>query len=167
MEAQLTPALSDTQIDRLWKDMLGAEVRALYFAELVGRLNQRQRRLTMTGLAASSGAVVSFVLEFPGLTPVRTALPLIAAAANLVLLVQQYQRSAVDAADLHFRWQKLAKDYEKLWENVYADDAGEQLESLTGRATDISRAGNGFPYEPKVMLRWEQHVIQHRLPAQS
>ena len=38
--------LSEAQIKRVWEGMLGAEIRASYFAELVERANKEQRLLT-------------------------------------------------------------------------------------------------------------------------
>ena len=162
-----TPALSDAQMERVWQEMLSAEIRSCYFADLVERLGKRQRWLTWGTLVASSGAFVSFLLEYPALAQLRPVFALSATGISFSMLVQQYPRRSMDAADLHLRWNKLAHDYERLWENVYTADAPQLLDALTTRAEEISRAGAAFRWEPKVMLRWEKHVVSRRLRATS
>lgn len=156
--------LSDAQIQRVWENMLAAEVRANYFADLVGRYNQQQKYLTWGTLVASSAAAGAVILNLPEwLAFLRLLLPLGAAATSLFSLVQQNQKRAQDAAELHLRWNRLAADYERLWENTYAEDAAERLDTLTERSADVSKSGTSFPNEPEVLARWQDHVVGHRL----
>ncbi len=76
----------------------------------------------------------------------------------------QNQKFALDASDLHARWNRLAKDLENLWDNVDASDAPERLAALEDRKTELSKAGSAFRYDERRMLKWETHVIAHRLP---
>ncbi|MGH9661894.1 MAG: hypothetical protein ACRD96_25320, partial [Bryobacteraceae bacterium] len=55
--------LSDAQIKRLWENMLSAEIRANYFAELAERFSRRQRYATWGVLFLSSGAFASFAFR--------------------------------------------------------------------------------------------------------
>ena len=55
----MTPKLSEVQIDRVWKGMLSAEIRAYYFAELAQRYASQQRNVTWAILFSSSGAFVT------------------------------------------------------------------------------------------------------------
>ncbi|MDQ6699199.1 MAG: hypothetical protein M3Z36_03320 [Acidobacteriota bacterium] len=76
----------------------------------------------------------------------------------------QNQKFAVDSADLHARWNRLAKEFESIWENVYADDAPEHLNALDDRATDLSKAAAaGIKYDERSLLRWEEHVVRHSM----
>ena len=157
--------LSEAQQKRVWEGMLGAEIRANYFADLSGRLHVRQRSATWLTLVLSSGAVVSVVASLPPEHSwIRIALTVATAGISAYSVVMQNQKFAVDASDLHARWNGLAKDFESLWENVYASDASARLSALEDRKTELSKAGSAFKYDERRMLRWETHVIAHRLP---
>ncbi|MGH9657352.1 MAG: hypothetical protein ACRD96_02350, partial [Bryobacteraceae bacterium] len=104
--------------------------------------------------------------DLPSESIVRPLLALGAAGLSLYSLVTQNQKLAVDSADLHGRWNKLAHDCERLWENLYRNDADEELRRLTERGAEISKAGALFPYEEKRMLKWEEHVVSHRVQPQ-
>jgi len=156
--------LSEAQQRRVWEGMLSAEIRANYFAELSGKYHRKQRVVTWAILFLSSGAAATFLyIGLPAevaswLPPV---LALLTAALALRILVAQYPKLAFDSADLHSRWSRLASKYEALWENVYADDAGERLQKLTEEGIELSRLGNPFPYHEKAMLKWQDHVERH------
>ena len=156
--------LSEAQQKRVWEGMLSSEIRSNYFAELSGQYLLKQRAATWLTLLFSSGAVVSIVADLSeDLKWIRVVLALFAAGLSAYSVVMQNQKFAVDASDLHARWNKLAKDYEALWENVYAEDAEERLRALDERATDLSKSGSGFRYSQRRMLRWQEHVERHRL----
>ena len=101
--------LSEAQQRRVWELMLGAEIRANYFAELTNRLYGRQRLATWSTLVLSSGATVvilaSLQPEYAWLIP---ALALATAVTSTYSVVQQNQKFALDAADLHARWLRIA-----------------------------------------------------------
>lgn len=155
--------LSEAQIKRLWEGMLAAEIRANYFAELSEVYSRTQRNATWGTLFLSSGASATFLIrDLPNeLSFLRPVLTLGAAALSLYSVVRQNQKHSVDSADLHMRWNKLAHDYQKLWENVYQEDALEILDKLDDRAVELSKAGTVFPNEPDRMLKWEEHVVSH------
>ncbi len=160
--------LSEAQIKRVWEGMLGAEIRASYFAELVERANKEQRLLTWATLLMSSGAVGAALVQLsPDYSFLRIVLPVGAGGASLFSLARANPKRAIDAADLHMRWSRLALEYEKLWENVYADDAASKLDTLSGQAIEVSKASTSFPNEPGRMRKWEHHVIHHRLPVRA
>jgi hypothetical protein len=153
--------LSDVQIKRVWEGMLGAEIRSDYFADLSGSYLGKQRLATWSTLFLSSGAAVSFVANIPqDYSFVRPLLACLAAAVSLYSVVMQNQKLAVDASDLHFRWNRLAMDYTRLWEDVYSEDALKTLNALDDRAAELSKSGTSFPNREKKMLRWQTHVEQ-------
>jgi len=161
---QAEAQLSEAQQKRVWEGMLGAEIRANYFADLWSLYLNKQRLATWAAVLFSSGAVVSVVVDLgPGFSWIRFVLTLASAGINAYLVVVQNQKFAVDASDLHSRWNRLAKEYEALWENVYADNAQERLRELDEETTQLSKAGSGFRYDEHRMLRWEEHVLRHRL----
>ncbi len=157
--------LSEAQQRRVWEGMLSAEIRANYFAELSGKYHRKQRGATWAILFLSSGAALAVLYTGlpagigPWLPPL---LALLTAGLALYTLVAQYPKLAFDSADLHSRWSRLASKYEALWENVYADEAQEQLQKLTEEDMELSKMGNPFPYHEKAMLKWQDHVVRHR-----
>jgi hypothetical protein len=157
--------LSEAQQKRVWEGMLGAEIRANYFADLSGRLQVRQKRATWATLVLSSSAATSVLASIPvGLSWIRAVLTVATVGMSAYSIAMQNQKFAVDAAELHARWNRLAKEYEHIWENVYAQDAMERLDSLDNQASEISKVGTAFGYHKRNMLKWERHVIAHRLP---
>jgi hypothetical protein len=160
--------LSEAQIDRVWQGMLGAEIRANYFAELTERYNPRQRLATWGILFLSSGALASILIQLPPeWSWVRAAMAALTTALGLYSVVRQNNKLAVDAADLYLRLNKLAGDYEKVWEDVTAEDAAGVLDGLTKTSSELSKAAMAFPNDQRTMLKCENHVLVHRLETQS
>ncbi len=155
--------MTDPQIKRVWEGMLSAEVRANYFADLSQRYYRNQRYATWASLVFSSGAAVSVLATVPNnYTWVRAALALCAAVLSGYSVVMQNQKYAVDSADLHARWSRLAMEYEKIWENVYSDDALDRLDRSDDKAVDLSKSATGLKYDEKTLLKWEKHVVTER-----
>jgi len=67
----------------------------------------------------------------------------------------------MECSDLHFRWNRLASEYEGLWDNLYADDAELKLKMLTEKTAELSKSSTVFPYRERVMLKWQNHVEKH------
>lgn len=160
--------LSEAQIERVWQGMLGAEIRANYFAELTERYNHRQRWATWGTLFMSSGALAAILIELPsGWAWVRAAFAAMTTALSLYSVVRQNNKLSVDAADLPARWNKLSSEYEKLWEDVTIDNALDILNNLTDQGRELSKSATAFPNDAKAMLKWENHVLTHRLQPQN
>jgi hypothetical protein len=160
--------LSEAQIERVWQGMLGAEIRANYFAELTERYNRRQRWATWGTLFMSSGALATILIQLPsGWAWVRVVFAAIATALSLYSVVRQNNKLAVDAADLYARWNKLSCEYEKLWEDVTVDDAANILHAFTDHGRELSESARSFPNDGQAMLKWENHVLAHRLQPQT
>ena len=163
--------LSEAQQKRVWEAMLAAEIRANYFAELSTGYVQKQKIAVFTTLFFSSSAVVSllFVKSDYWLVPwLRAGLGVVSAALAAYTFSTQNQKLATETADLHARWNKLARDYEGLWEDVSQENAPMILKYLDERAADASKPAVAIPYIEDRMLHWEKHVLAHRglpLPA--
>ena len=155
--------LSEAQQKRVWEGMLASEIRANYFAELSARYLSRQRYSTLGTLILSSGAFASLLVNSP--TWLRLSFTLMAAVISLYSFVMQNQKLAFDAADLHDRWNRLAKDYERLWDDVYADGEVGTLEGLVDRGSALSKSGLVFPNRKRAMLQWQDYVEQLRVHA--
>lgn len=160
--ATITPMLSESQRTRLWEDWLGAEIRANYFADLAGTYQRRQRVATWLALFFSSGAFFAAIAKLPqGMTWVSIAFPLVAAAASLYTVVTQTQKNAVDCSDLHFRWNKLATEFQDIWDDSEAPDVPLKLARLRERKAETSKSGTAFRYDEKRMLKWYDLVVKH------
>lgn len=135
-----------TELERrvVWEGWFSGEVRANYFADLSGHYRLRQRLSAFLTLLLSSGA-------FAALT----------AAMSLWAFVVQHQRQAIDAADLHERWARLARDYWTLWNDMYADDAAARLATLQATEEQLSKAATGFPVERRRIDKWHRYVAEH------
>jgi hypothetical protein len=158
--------LSELQRKRVWEGWLSAEIRANYFADLSARYHRHQRYGTWCVLFSSSGVLATFVTKLPQeFTWAAPALALMTAGLSLYSLVAQNQKSAIDSADLHFRWNKLASEYEHLWDNMYAEDAGPQLTKLDERGMELSKVATAFPFSEKRILKWQDHVEKHHAAA--
>lgn len=165
--AELVIRLNENQQKRTWEGWLTAEMRAYYFADLAGSYQARQRGATWATLVSSSGAALTILVRLPNeLAWVAPTLALLTAALSLYGLVMQFQVQATASADLHFRWNVLAGEYERLWEDMYAEDAPTRLTALDARGAELSKTGATFRYQPRRMLRWQAKVHElHGLPA--
>jgi hypothetical protein len=163
----LSPAmLSDLQQKRVWEGWLSAEIRANYFADLSGRYHRRQRLTTWAILVCSSGAAGALVAGLPShYAWAAPALSLLTAGLSGYALAVQHQKSAVDAADLHFRWNSLANAYARLWDDVYSAEAPATLTTLESTGAELSKAGTAFPVLVRRLLKWQEHVERHHAQA--
>ncbi len=158
--------LSELQQKRVWEGWLSAEIRANYFADLSRKYHRNQRIVTWAIMFLSSGAAVMFVSvlrdQYPWAAPVLSMLTAVLSAYSLV---GHNQKNAIDGADLHFQWNKLASEYELLWDNMYAEDALVKLTALDERGMELSKAATPFPVINRRLLRWQEHVERHHATA--
>src|SRR5713101_2256993 len=84
----------------VWEEMLYAQMRSNYFAELVLHYLKWDKGLRALTLLASSGVVVT-VLSQATAEVLRFGLPIAAAAISFWLLLSQYTSLARDASELH------------------------------------------------------------------
>jgi hypothetical protein len=155
--------LSEFQRTDLWESWIGAEIRANYFADMCGRYQTQQKTLTWLILVFSSGAAAAFLTdrlpsEWQWMKP---AFALVTAGLSIFSLIQQNQKRTADCADLHFRWNRLADDYKALWDDMYSDYASQRLRSLEQKEAELSKSSTGIPNKPRIMLKWEKHVLEH------
>jgi len=163
--ASVTMMLSEHQQKNVWEGWLSSEMRANYFADLSGRYQRRQQYLTWLTLVFSSGAFGTLVTDWvpKGWAPV---LALLTVCLSLASLVAQNQKKAFECSDLHFRWSRLASDYEALWDDMYSEEAVSRLRALDERGAELSRSGTALPYKENVMKKWQRHVERHHgVPA--
>ena len=163
MEQQIQPTLNDYQQTLLWESLVGAKTRAQYFAVFGQLLRKRQRWLTAGALVLSSGAALTLLTSA---VPqqwnwVKAALTVVSAVLSAISLVSSNEKNAIEAADLHYRWNTLAISFERLWADMYASDANETLSALLDEEALISKSSNAMPNVVKLMTAAEDNVIGH------
>ena len=155
--------LNDFQQKNVWDGLLGAEIRAAYFAELSRKYQQTQKHLTVGTLVLSSGATLALLTTIvpQNLSWVKPTLTLVAAVLSLWSLVSKNERNSIECADLHFRWQRLADGYAVLWSDVYADGAAERLDGLRLEEAQISKSSTAMPDDAKLMTACQDNIVMH------
>ena len=137
----------------VWEEMLYAQMRSNYFAELVRHYMRWDKGLRALALLASSGVVVT-VLTQANADVLRFGVPIIAAAISFWLLLSQYGSMARDASELHAGWSAVARDYEGVWTNLCAPDAQETYHQIYNRAEALSTSGAKFPNKKDRLSYW-------------
>ena len=161
------PALMLPQQQRVWEAWFGAEVRANYFADLVRVYRRRQLTVTWTTLFASSAALGTLLTSLPAEWHwVRVALMAAATGLSLCGVVADFPRHGALAAGLHARWNQLGRAYERLWEEMYAEDAGQRLRQLDDEAVALSEASTALPAHSRRIRKWHAHVSAHHRARQ-
>lgn len=154
--------LTQLQRDRVWEAWFAGEVRANYFADLSATYRRRQLISTWIVLLLSSGAFAALVANIPDTYSwVPTTLAALTAAISLWSLQAQNQQRAIDSADLHYRWNVLAAEYRRLWDEMHATDAALRLAALDTQAADLSKAGTALPARSRMLKKWYRHVASH------
>jgi hypothetical protein len=137
----------------VWEEMLYAQMRSNYFAELVRHYLRWDKGLRALALVASSGVVVT-VLSQANAEVLKFGVPIIAVAVSFWLLLSQYTSMARDASELHSGWSAVARDYEGVWTNLYAADAQARYQQIYDRAESLSTRGAKFPDKKDRLNYW-------------
>lgn len=160
--------LTPLQQRTLWESWFGAETRAYYFADLSAFYRTRQRVITWLSLFGSSGALAAVIgtLLSPRWPWLPAVVALVPTGLGLYSLVADNQQRAADSRDLHSKWNALASEYRRLWDDMYADNAPQRLAALEAKGLELSAPGIGLPYIEARMARWYDHVErEHRAAA--
>lgn len=157
--------LTGAQIEEVWKRQLDAETRALYFADLANWYTAQKKWISALSFFLASGAVVTLLAKTQDWVPV--ALSIFTAVINAYSSAFGLDSKMRAMAKLYSQNSQLASDYERLWNNVYADDAGSVLDNLIRHDREISEeATTEAPNDQKRMGRWQKYVFtQHGLPT--
>jgi len=137
----------------VWEEMLYAQMRSNYFAELVRHYMNWDKGLRVLALVASSG-VVATVLSNASAEILKFGVPIIAVAISFWLLLSQYTSMARDASDLHSGWSAAAHEYEGVWTNLDAANAQATYQQIYDRAEALSRSGAKFPNKTDRLTYW-------------
>lgn len=151
--------LSDAQITRVWESMLGAEIRAKYFAELSARYVRNQKLGTWFTILFASSNVAALLATIPQNEAwIRLALAVCATGTSVYLALAGNIQKAFDCANLHEAWSRLHQGYRAIWEAIDADDALAVLNDLDTRQTGISKSSISLPRDKNAMKKWQTHT---------
>jgi hypothetical protein len=136
----------------VWEEMLFADMRANYFAELMCQYLRFDRALRVATLVASSGDFATALLKWD--SDARVIAPVLATAVSFWPLISQYRSMARDASDLHAGWSQVGRDYERLWNSFDSPEAEATYHQIYDRAEALSKSGGKFPYKKGRLSYW-------------
>jgi hypothetical protein len=151
--------LTADQITDLWERRIGAEVRALYFAEWANIYSTRKQWITGLSFFLSSGAVATLVARLPIWVPMMlSGFVVVITAYSVAVSLDSKIRTM---AKLNYSWSQQSADYARLWNQTYGEDAGANLDDLIRREQFLSElAATDAPYDQTRLARWQDHVFQ-------
>jgi len=150
--------LTEFQTEEVWKGMIAAETRALYFASLASRYSHRKQWITGISFFLSSGVVVTLLAKLPN--TVAIAASLMVAVLSAYSIAVGLDRKVGAMAELHSEWQQIATDYKRLWNHAYEDDSESFLEEIIKREREPSKlAATEATNDEKLMGKWESYVL--------
>jgi hypothetical protein len=151
--------LSEPQIEQVWERKLGAEIRSLYFGDFANRYSRRKQIITFVTFFLSSGAAAALVGKSPSWVPL--VLSILGALLTAYSLAVSLERLVRTMARLHYSWNQIATDYDRLWNHAYDDDAENAFGDLLRRERDLSElATTEAPNDQKVLGEWQDRVLQ-------
>jgi hypothetical protein len=159
MMERVAMALTEQQTGDVWREWIESEVRSLYFGDLASLYTRQKQWITGASFFLSSGAAAILVAKLPTTVPIvlSALVALMTAYAVAVNLASKIRTMA----KLHYAWNQIGNDYERLWNHTYSDEAEAELIDLKRRASEISElATTDAPNDPKRMERWEDHVFR-------
>jgi hypothetical protein len=155
--------LTESQIDDVWEGQIAAETRSLYFGDFASLFSTRKQWITGLSFFLSSGAAATLIGKLPIWFPIvlSTAVAVITAYAVAVNLDSKIRTMA----KLHYAWSAVGRDYARLWNHVYSEEAEGELEDLQRRELELSElATTDAPNDPERLSRWQDQVFRlHRL----
>jgi len=150
--------LNESQVSRMWENMLAAEARALYFADLASRYTRQKQVITGLSFFLSSGAAATVIAKSPTWVPV--VLAVVSAAASAYSMAVGLDRKMGTMAKLHSTWNRIATEYDRLWNHAYDEDAESQLDSIIQREKEPSElAATEAPNDQRLLGKWQDHVF--------
>lgn len=148
----LTPA----ETDSVWRHMVEAEVRSLYFGELASKYSLRKQVITFASFFLASGSAATLVAKMP--SEYAIALSIIAALATSYSLALGLDRKALIMSKLHAQWMYIANEYQHLWHHHYEEAAQLTFSDILARGAQASEtAALEAPYNKNRLDHWADH----------
>jgi hypothetical protein len=151
--------LNEGQINTTWEEMLNAETRSLYFADLASRFNREKQAITFISFFLSSAAATTIGAKAPDWIPLTMAA--IVAVLSAYSIAIGLDRKVATMVKLHCSWNKVASDYKHLWNHVHDDEAERLFEEIDQRTSDLSEmATTDAPNNQKLLDKWQQQIFR-------
>ena len=113
--------LTQDQVAEVWDEMIAAEVRSLYFAELGARYTKRKQIISALSFFLSSGAAVTIMAKL------RSAVPIVMSASTAIATAYSIavglDKKAATMAKLYSTWSQIESDCRILWNHWFQEDA--------------------------------------------
>jgi hypothetical protein len=155
--------LSEFQQDEVWRKWIAGEIRADYFSDMGRRYIRLHGWLVWLTLFFSAGTVAAMIgsvsADFGWL---KFVFGVVVTAISLFSIRMENPKKYAECSDLHFKWNRLAAEYQALWGNVYSEDAELTFANLLEKEAELSKVSMTIPNKPKIMEKWERHVLAHR-----
>ena len=150
--------LNEFQVNRVWENMLAAEARSLYFADLASRYTRRNQWITGMSFFLASGAAASLIGKLPQWVPLVLSGGV--ALASAYSMAVGLDKKIGTMAKLHSAWSQIAVDYDRLWNHTADTDAEAQLDQIIRREKDPSElATTDAPNDQKLLGQWQDRVF--------
>jgi hypothetical protein len=150
--------LSEFQINRVWENMLAAETRSLYFGDLASRYTRRKQWITGLSFFLSSGAAAALIGKAPAW--VAIVLSTIVALISAYSMAVSLERKISTMAKLHSAWNRIAQEYDRLWNHTGDPDAESRLESIIQLEREPSELATiDAPNDQKLLGLWQDRVF--------
>jgi hypothetical protein len=151
--------LNEFQVGEVWQNMLAAETRSLYFADLAARYSRRKQWITGLSFFLSSSAAATVIAKSPTWVPALLAVTV--AAATAYSMSVNLDGKVGTMAKLHSAWSRIATDYDRLWNHSYAEDAGDELDRIMQSEKEPSElAATDAPNDEKLLAKWQDRVFR-------
>ena len=150
--------LTDAQVDDIWKRMVKAEVRSLYYADLASSYAREKRFITFVTFFSSSAAVATIVAKLHPAIP--GCLSVIGALLAAYSIAMGLDKRAETLMKLHHQWNALYAEYFRLWNHWNEGEAEKTLEALIVKAMEASDLGTvEDPKDGKRLEAWTKKVF--------
>ncbi len=159
--------LNESQIEQVWRGMLAAETRALYFADLTRKSTIKKQWLMGASFFLASGAAAELLAKGPAW--IATASTGLVAVISAYTIAVNPDKNIATLTKLSTGWDRIADEYKILWDHTYADDAEDRLLTIMKLERECSElAIAGVKYDPKLLGYWQNRILQlHNIAAEQ
>jgi hypothetical protein len=164
IETRGIEVLNEFQARRVWENLLAAEARSLYFADLASNYTLRKQLITAASFFLSSGAAAALVGKLPPWIPVILAT--VVAITNAYSMAVSLDKKISTMVKLHSAWSLISIEYDRLWNHQSEDDAEAQMERIIRQEKEPSELATTEAPNDQVRLgKWQDRVFEMYRPS--
>jgi len=165
------PALSELQQAQLWDLWIAAATRSLYFSILANKFSKWQNFTQGAAIVMSGSACAALLLDphasvmmpliAPFLPYMKFGLPITSAILNAVGFGKQYTKRSFECSELYQKWGRLAQECQRVWGDMYTQDALDKLNKLLEKELEISGPSTrSMPNRRGLMVNCQNEATQ-------